>query len=755
MEGRVSHRRPSTSRRASKSGSILARILLCDEGPAKRMVYKRPPLSNPDPEWFPDEDSPRQLRPKKRPKPKKVKLKKKATAPSPLPTRVNPKRKPGPKSKTANARRDKLEEAVAERLLLEAERAAAARRRRPVAGPPSRPRSSETPADSETPSPAGSQQRQGLAEAKDEPAEDAEQEAAEAEQEAPEDANDVVEAEQAGEVEQETAEDEQESAEEAEQEAEAAMDQRQPRRENLEHLQQESDGEGPGSETFDNDPTSASEPAVNGERCQPQRTHKYTRRREQFAAAASSDSDTDDETGPGRRRAREANSSESRARGVVRTHGSAAVRKAGPRSVDHRPGGSARTVTVAEPGKVDPGQVKDGADPDEVLFGEATAGEGQLASSMMPTITKKGMRCIPRMRHLLFQSRLVHRAAAEYLELLPPPEPDQSADCVPAGSRGRRLLVLRQSRPASLADKVQDDRPAARQTVLPPASMPQALRVIHELRVQNLHLQAALLRAGIEPLRPAPETQAEPGQLPRLRPGRGSHKELAMVAATRLRHLERLEAGMERVFSTAQIGIICGEDNRAVKKWSEKDLWRAIELRTMCSRKVFDYVRGSLGVPLPCVATLHLRCKGHPELEAALERAVGAPAPRCPTCRRNRDDAATEEERRQYEPRPRPPKRRHKEDGAAARRKKARLQVARRTGRPVGSGVQVPSDGKLISWKPIEPPSPRFAGPTAHWSTVNAEDQSASDGDDQSDGEYSDERYAKYRDRVVQEPLWM
>ncbi|KAF0300464.1 hypothetical protein FJT64_027020 [Amphibalanus amphitrite] len=249
---------------------------------------------------------------------------------------------------------------------------------------------------------------------------------------------------------------------------------------------------------------------------------------------------------------------------------------------------------------------------------------------------------------------MVHRAAAEYRELLPPPEPDQSADCVPPGSRGRRLLVLRQSRPASLADKVQDDRPAARQTVLPPASMPQALRVIHELRVQNLHLQAALLRAGIEPLRPAPETQAEPGQLPRLRPGRGSHKELAMVAATRLRHLERLEAGMERVFSTAQIGIICGEDNRAVKKWSEKDLWRAIELRTMCSRKVFDYVR------------------------------------------------------------------------------------------------------RLARWKPIEPPAPRFVGPTAHWSTVNAEDQSAaSDGDDQSDGEDSDERYAKYRDRVVQEPLWM
>ena len=369
------------------------------------------------------------------------------------------------------------------------------------------------------------------------------------------------------------------------------------------------------------------------------------------------------------------------------------------------------------------------------------------------------MRYIPRLKTLQVKTRMVYQAAAEYRDLLastgrePDTEPEE--DFVPPNSCGRRLTVLRQppapDAPPDLTAQLQEERGPARETMLPPTTMKQALDVINDLRLRNLRLQTQLLRAGTEPMRESYESIS----LQRTR-GRGSHKELAMVHATRLNKLEKLEAGVERVFSPIQIAVLCGTKSRSsVKKWPEADMRKAVELRAMCSRKVFEFVRGPLGLPLPCINTLEIGCKRYPDLEEELKRALGAPAPRCPTCRRNRDDATTEAERRSYDPRPKRPKKELKGKRKSAQAVAHAVALARRTGTAVGESGDHGSPGKgRTSWKFVQDAEPKLEpktepesehplmGDASYWGNdapVQATAEHSEDDEDYEDEDYEGE----------------
>ncbi|XP_037073506.1 uncharacterized protein LOC119094551 [Pollicipes pollicipes] len=242
---------------------------------------------------------------------------------------------------------------------------------------------------------------------------------------------------------------------------------------------------------------------------------------------------------------------------------------------------------------------------------DAGATEADFVSNMVLPTPNRSLHIILQARQLLQRRRMVREMTAQYREQLGAqlarlaPSADSDSD---VGSDSDSLASEEGApRRPDLTERLDALVPPTRDAILPPTNMREALDMVHQLRLQNLSLQAELMRTGGEHLR------------------RGRKKVMATITAERLHHLEKLETAVERVFTPSQIRAMSHGFKRNSVQWREEDFRRAVTLRSLCSNKMFEYVRNDMKIPLPSIETLKLRCPNYPKLDAMLWRALREP----------------------------------------------------------------------------------------------------------------------------------
>ncbi|XP_037092760.1 uncharacterized protein LOC119112632 [Pollicipes pollicipes] len=184
-----------------------------------------------------------------------------------------------------------------------------------------------------------------------------------------------------------------------------------------------------------------------------------------------------------------------------------------------------------------------------------------------------------------------------------------------------------------------------------PSDLQEAVEVNQRLKIQNLAMLAAILdwivkkpmewglkdklthsKKCAEQVVKANSTQTTP---------RRCFEQV--VKRKRLKELLHLEKSIQGIFTEAQIKGITRdfsariqEKRRKVVLWSEEDMRRTMELRSIGSEDVLNHVRWRMKIPLPSMETVKWRCRKSPELNAMYRSMLtkGNEGPHCGLCQR-------------------------------------------------------------------------------------------------------------------------
>ncbi|XP_043190547.1 uncharacterized protein LOC122364335 [Amphibalanus amphitrite] len=117
-----------------------------------------------------------------------------------------------------------------------------------------------------------------------------------------------------------------------------------------------------------------------------------------------------------------------------------------------------------------------------------------------------------------------------------------------------------------------------------PTTLEVALGLLHQQRLENLRLRADLLRSAIRE--------------------RGRAAELVKWRRKAAEATRAFNDKLGDMFTPAQLRVIRNRSLRRTHMWDTIDIKRAIELRGLCTRRAYNFVKEELRVPLPGLAVL-------------------------------------------------------------------------------------------------------------------------------------------------------